>query len=58
MNINTISQANGKDPISISNFTDDQKNAYNNLIKFINEPYNKNDYKRALIGAAGTGKTY
>lgn len=58
MNISTISQANGKDPISISGFTDDQKRAYNNLIDFINAPYDNNDYKRALIGAAGTGKTY
>lgn len=53
-----ISQANGKDPISILNFTDDQRKAYDNLIKFINNPYDSNDYKRALVGAAGTGKTY
>lgn len=58
MNITSISQANGKDAISIANFTDDQKNAYNNLIEFINKPYDINDYKRALVGAAGTGKTY
>ena len=37
-------------------FTDDQIKAYNGLIKFINEPYNPNDFKRALIGAGGTGK--
>lgn len=58
MNINKISQANGKDSISIIGFTDDQRKAYNNLIEFINAPYNENDYKRALVGAAGTGKTY
>ena len=58
MNITTISQANGKDPVSISGFTDDQKHAYQNLIEFINAPYNPNDYKRALVGPAGTGKTY
>ena len=58
MNINQISQANGKDSISIIGFTDDQRKAYNNLIEFINAPYNENDYKRALVGAAGTGKTY
>lgn len=58
MNINQISQANGKDSISIIGFTDDQRKAYNNLIEFINVPYNENDYKRALVGAAGTGKTY
>lgn len=58
MIINAISQANGKDSINIGNFTDDQKKAYANLIEFINNPYDANDFKRALIGAAGTGKTY
>lgn len=43
---------------STSNFTDDQKKAYDELINFINSPFNCNDCKRALIGAAGTGKTY
>lgn len=58
MNITGISQANGKDPVSTLGFTLDQRNAYNNLIDFINKPYNEKDYKRALVGAAGTGKTY
>lgn len=58
MNITNISQANCKDPVSTLNFTNDQLNAYNGLIKFINSPYEENDYKRALVGAAGTGKTY
>lgn len=58
MNITEFSKANGKDAVSILNFTDDQLKAYNSLIKFINEPYNPKDYKRALIGPAGTGKTY
>lgn len=58
MNITSVSQANGKDSISINGFTDDQKKAYSTLIDFINASYNQNDYKRALIGAAGTGKTY
>lgn len=58
MNITNITQANGKNPASISDFTDDQLKAYNSLIKFINDPYNENDYKRALVGPAGTGKTY
>lgn len=58
MNINTISKANGKDPISILGFTDDQRKAYNTLIEFIDNPYDVNDCKRALVGAAGTGKTY
>lgn len=58
MNITSISQANGKDSVSISGFTDDQQKAYSSLIEFINSPYNSNDYKRALVGPAGTGKTY
>lgn len=58
MNITSISQANGKDPVSIMGFTDDQRKAYESLIEFINSPYDANDYKRALVGAAGTGKTY
>lgn len=58
MNILPVSQANGKTAISTLNFTKDQNKAYNELIGFINAPYNKDDYKRALIGAAGTGKTY
>ena len=58
MNITTITQANGKDPVSTLGFTNDQRKAYDELIKFINEPYNPNDCKRALSGPAGTGKTY
>lgn len=58
MNITNISKANGKDSVSITNFTNDQVNAYKTLIDFIDQPYNANDYKRALIGSAGTGKTY
>ena len=58
MNIIPISQSNGKDPVSILGFTTDQLNAYTELINFINDEYNPNDYKRALVGAAGTGKTY
>ena len=58
MNINKISQVNSKDTISIVGFTNDQRKAYDALIEFINKPYDVNDCKRALIGAAGTGKTY
>lgn len=57
MNITDISQAN-KDAISTLNFTNDQRKAYDDLIAFINAPYNPNDFKRALTGPAGTGKTY
>ena len=41
-----------------SSFTNDQKVAYKELIDFIDKPFDKTDYKRALVGAAGTGKTY
>lgn len=58
MNIIPITQANGKDAISTLNFTNDQRKAYDKLIDFINTEYNPNDYKRALVGPAGTGKTY
>lgn len=58
MNITSISKANGKDAINIAGFTNDQMKAYHALIDFINNPYDVNDYKRALVGAAGTGKTY
>jgi GTPase SAR1 family protein len=58
MHVTTITQANGKDPVSTLGFTDDQRKAYDDIISFINTPYSDNDYKRALIGPAGTGKTY
>lgn len=53
-----LNPANGRDPISTAGFTDDQQAAYKSLIDFIDAPFNPNDYKRALCGAAGTGKTY
>lgn len=58
MNITNVSQANGKDSVSTLNFTKDQHKAYDELISFINAPYNASDFKRALTGPAGTGKTY
>lgn len=55
----SIEETNNKsNRIDISKFTKDQLNAYENLIAFINAPFNDNNFKRALIGAAGTGKTY
>lgn len=54
----TISKANGKDAVSTLGLTDDQRKAYNALIEFINSEFNPNDFKRALSGPAGTGKTY
>lgn len=47
-----------KSSVDISEFTKDQAVAYDELIKFINDDFNINDYKRALVGPAGTGKTY
>lgn len=58
MNITDFSLANAKDAVSTLGFTKDQNKAYDELIKFISEPYNPNDYKHALSGPAGTGKTY
>lgn len=55
--MNEIIQVN-KNHASISNFTKGQLNAYNNLLEFIKSDYNPNDYKRCLVGPAGTGKTY
>lgn len=46
------------DCIDISGLTDDQRKAYDELIKFIQSDFNPDDYVRALSGAAGTGKTY
>lgn len=59
MNINTsVSLANGRDSVSIANFTDDQRKAYDDLIQFINSDYDESNFKRGLTGPAGTGKTY
>ena len=50
--------ASATNKVSTSNFTNDQLHAYNELMKFIDSPFDNKDYKRALIGAAGTGKTF
>ena len=55
MNIVPIVNGNKADT---SKFTHDQKVAYKELIEFIDSPFDAKDYKRALVGAAGTGKTY
>lgn len=39
-------------------FTNDQRLAYDELIEFINDEFDKDNFKRALVGPAGTGKTY
>ena len=51
-------KVNNEEDKQVSSFTEDQLKAYNELIEFINAPYNENDYKRALVGFPGTGKTY
>ena len=38
--------------------TDDQTKAIAGLLDFLNKPFDANDFSRALIGAAGTGKTF
>lgn len=58
MTLVPVSLANGKDAVSTIGFTNDQADAYTKLIEFINTAYDVNDYKRALVGPAGTGKTY
>ena len=44
--------------VDISNFTDDQAKAYQSILEFINSKYDEKNFKIALTGAAGTGKTY
>lgn len=51
-------ETNDKSRISTLNFTKDQSKAYDALIEWIEKPFDSRDYKRALIGPAGTGKTY
>lgn len=54
----SVAPVNNKGHIDINSFTKGQLTAYYELIRFINDPYNPNDCKRALVGPAGTGKTY
>ena len=56
--MNVIGVNKKPDRANTSGFTDDQQKAYDELMKFINSEYNPNDYKRALSGPAGTGKTF
>ena len=54
----SINVNNADTKANIDKFTSDQSKAYDELINFINSPFDSKDYKRALIGAAGTGKTF
>ena len=47
-----------KNRAEIAGLTKDQQKAYQGLIEFINKPFNRNDFKRALVGAGGVGKTF
>ena len=53
-----ISTQTDKDRVNTFGFTEDQKKAYLGLIEFINEPFNPSDYRRALVGPGGVGKTF
>ena len=57
-NTNLSISASATNKVSTSNFTNDQVKAYDELMKFIDSPFDNKDYKRALVGAAGTGKTF
>ena len=57
-NTNLSISASATNKVSTSNFTNDQLKAYDELMKFIDSSFDSKDYKRALIGAAGTGKTF
>lgn len=48
----------GKSVVISNSFTKDQSKAYDDLSNWIKSNYDKKDYKRALIGPAGTGKTF
>lgn len=47
-----------EDDAALRGFTSDQKKAYEALTEFIGKGFDASSYKRALIGSAGTGKTY
>lgn len=47
-----------KQRAEIAGLTKDQQKAYQGLIEFINKPFNRNDFKRALTAPGGCGKSY
>lgn len=55
MNINIVPSRVQAD---VESLTDSQLKAYEELLAFIKQPYDVNNFKKALIGSAGTGKTY
>lgn len=56
--ISDITPFTGRNIADVASLTSGQLEAYTELIKWINTPYSQNDRKRALVGPAGTGKTY
>ena len=55
---NLVNIATGKELTVSNSVTNDQRKAYDDLSEWINKPFDTKDYKRALIGPAGTGKTF
>ena len=47
-----------KQRAEIAGLTKDQQKVYQGLIEFINKPFNRNDFKRALTAPGGCGKSY
>lgn len=47
-----------EDDAALRKFTNDQKKAYEALTDFISKGFDASSYKRALVGAAGCGKTF
>lgn len=47
-----------EDDATLRKFTNDQKKAYEALTDFISKGFDASSYKRALVGAAGCGKTF
>lgn len=56
--MNIVRNVNSDKLDKTAGFTQDQVNAYNGLIEFINSEFDPKDYKRALVGFAGSGKTF
>lgn len=52
------SKVNLKDAVDISGLTTDQLKAYIGIMEWINTPFKVSDFKRAIIGSAGVGKTF
>jgi hypothetical protein len=56
--VSGLNKPNNKEHQTTTNFTKGQEEAYKSLIEFMNNKFDENDFKRALVGPAGTGKTF